>query len=122
MNELQIEIEGGQQAFMPGETIRGRVQWQMNNDPRKAILRIFWFTQGKGTEDSCLHEEIKFENPGPVEEHAFEFVLPVGPYSFSGRLISLIWMVELEVDKKYARQDVVLSPTGQEIKLGSVSA
>jgi hypothetical protein len=46
--------------------------------------------------------------------------LPLAPYSFSGKLISLIWGLELvlEPSQETARFEFTLSPTGEEIMLG----
>lgn len=121
MNHLQIEIDSGQTEFLPGQTLSGTAQWQLEKDPKKAEIRLYWFTQGKGTEDSSLVEEKIIDNPMQNDSTRFEFALPVGPHSFSGKLISLIWAVELIVNKKSASQTFTLSPTGQEILLSETS-
>ena len=47
--------------------------------------------------------------------------LPAGPYSFSGRLISLIWALELvaEPGNHVARVEITLGPDGQEVVLAT---
>ena len=53
----------------------------------------------------------------------FRFQLPDAPYSFSGKLISLIWAIEAVAEgiKEAARYEFVLAPEGREIELGSTT-
>jgi len=121
MDELIIQIEDEQTAFLPEQTVRGQVRWSRPVPPKKASLQLFWYTQGKGDEDTGLVEKIRFEAPQAIDKQRFEFQLPVGPYSFSGRLISLTWALELHVDKEFLRRELVVSPHGSEILLKGAS-
>jgi hypothetical protein len=49
---------------------------------------------------------------------------PSGPYSFSGRLISLLWALEAvaEPGGEVARREIVLSPSGEEVRLDAQGA
>ncbi len=114
---IDIEIRENQTSFLPGQTLAGTVRWMCSEAPKKASLQLIWFTEGKGDEDVGLAEAVKFENPYASGERPFEFQLPTGPYSFSGRLISLTWALELQVDKEVARKEIILSPSGSEIML-----
>ncbi|NLW84635.1 MAG: hypothetical protein GXY41_09590 [Phycisphaerae bacterium] len=120
MEELTIQLDDGQTAFIPGQTIRGQVRWSRLAPPKKARLSLFWYTQGKGDEDKGLVERIQFETPQAIDKRTFEFRLPVGPYSFSGRLISLTWALEVHLDKEFIRNEITVSPSGHEILLGEV--
>jgi len=66
---------------------------------------------------------MRFDEPGAYGAKDFSFTLPESPYSFSGKLISLIWAIELtcSAGSETLRREITLSPTGQEIVLGSVS-
>lgn len=114
---IDIEIEENQTSFLPEQSVRGNVCWLCSELPQKACLQLLWYTQGKGDEDVGLVEKLKFERPCASDNRPFEFQLPTGPYSFSGRLISLIWALELQVDKELTRTEIVLSPSGKEILL-----
>src|ERR1043166_4380135 len=50
--------------------------------------------------------------------------LPESPYSFSGKLISLVWALELvaEPSKEVIRREFVLAPGGEEVRLDSLPA
>ena len=114
---IDIEIKDGRTSFLPGQTLGGHTRWLCSEPPKKASLQLIWFTEGKGDEDVGLVEEIRFKNPYASDERPFEFQLPGGPYSFSGKLISLTWALELQVDNECVRKEIVLSPSGNEIML-----
>jgi hypothetical protein len=117
MNELTFDIELDRTSFAPGETVIGTVRWRCVEHPDNADLQLLWYTEGKGNEDVGLVEETHFDMPQSAESRPFEFALPDGPYSFSGKLISLTWALELHVDKEFIRKEIVVSPTGEEISL-----
>ena len=120
MSMLRIDISGGQQGHIPGGTIGGRVTWQVDEEPRSAELRLFWFTSGKGTQDVGHIDTVTFQMPRMQDERAFSFTLPRQPFSFSGKLISLVWALELIVEpgSNVARQEFVMSGTGSEVVTG----
>jgi len=117
----EIEIEDGQHAFAPGERLAGSVRWRLPDDPASVTLRLYWRTGGKGTQDVDVVAEERFEAPGRDDRRPFDFRLPEGPYSFSGKLISLIWGLELVAEPAgaVAQTDLVVSPTGAELRIGS---
>jgi hypothetical protein len=122
MSALFIELRPDRTAFEPGEELAGAVRWQLDTPPRAVELRLFWFTRGKGTEDAGVVETVRFDGPLPEEIRSFRFRLPAAPCSFSGKLISLIWALELvaEPSKEVARREIVVAPGGQEVRLDSV--
>jgi hypothetical protein len=107
----EIHTELGNLHFAPGERLKGHVNY---TNTASAELRLFYYTEGKGTQDIEVIQTLPFQTPG-----AFEFQLPVGPYSFSGTLISLSWALELIVNPgdQLARLEFVVSPTAEEIDL-----
>ena len=120
MDKLNIETLEGRSSFAPGETVQGTVQWNFGQDNPEAIeISLFWRTTGKGTRDVGVVETVKFNNPGSLGQRDFSLKLPTGPYSFSGKLISILWAVEAVAwaDEQTARQDITVSPTGEEVVL-----
>ena len=118
MSGLDIEIENGRVAFRPGEEIRGKVKWDFDENPQRLELSLFWRTEGKGTQDTGVAQTITFDNPGGFDQRDFRLRAPDGPCSFSGRLISIIWALELvepSKGKDYVRKEIVISPTGEEV-------
>ncbi|MHC4636844.1 MAG: hypothetical protein ACYTBP_02800 [Planctomycetota bacterium] len=119
MGELNIEIKGGQSNFSPGQKVEGAIRWNVQDNPERIELSLFWRTEGKGTQDVGVVETMKHDNPGSFGSRDFSFTLPSGPYSFSGKLISLIWALELSTwpEGETIRSDITVSPGGNEILL-----
>src|SRR5262249_21385663 len=104
----------------PGDTIGGRVTWQVDQAPQSAELRLFWYSSGKGTQDVGNVDAVTFPTPQMNDDRTFSLSLPRQPYSFSGKLISIIWPLELIVEpgSKVERREFVMSPSGREVVLG----
>jgi len=113
-----IELEG--ESPRPFGKLKGTVKWGRDERPGRLELRLFWMTRGRGTEELGIIDRRPLEvRPG---ETPFEFELPAGPYSCSGRLVSIVWAVELVDDDGdgVALREFVLSPDGRERLLESV--
>lgn len=122
MSLIQVQIRDGYTAFHPGDVVEGTVLWQLEPGPAEIEARLFWYTTGKGDQDIGIVETLPFANPGPTDRRQFRFHLPAGPYSFSGKLISLEWAVEVvaQPGDVAGRAEFTLSPTGDEIRLEPV--
>lgn len=121
MSRLEVSTQGRRLAFHPGEELRGTASWSLDAPPTKVELRLFWRTEGKGSQDVGVAETLSFDGAGLEEKREFRLRLPPGPYSFSGKLISLIWALELvaEPGADASRQDITVSPTSREILIAS---
>lgn len=120
-DELGLFIEDDRKAFKPGEELRLSVLWALPETPRSLEVRLFYFTRGKGTEDVEIVARQPIVANSPAGEGTARFALPAAPYSFSGKLLSVLWAVELvcEPGDRSTRCEFVLSPTGREITLPS---
>ena len=120
MSTLRIDLSGGPRGYKPGERIEGRVTWQVDAPPQSAELRLFWYTSGKGTQDVGNVDSTIFQTPQQNDDRTFSFTLPREPFSFSGKLISLVWALELIVEPgaNVERQEFVMSASGAEVVLG----
>jgi hypothetical protein len=96
--------------------------WRVDEPPQKVDLRLFWFTSGKGTQDVEVIAEVGSDAASIAGEMPFSFELPLGPYSFSGSLITLSWALELVVQPggHSERIDLVVAPTAVEVRLESL--
>jgi len=119
MSDLRVRTPNDRTAFHPGEELAGAVYWKLDVPPRTLELRLFWFTRGKGTEDAAVVDTVRFEAPQAEEARPFRFRLPDAPYSFSGKLISLVWALELvaEPSRDVARLELVIAPGAREVLL-----
>lgn len=121
---LQISLEREPAVYRPGETVGGRATWNGAGEPRSAVVRLYWTTSGRGTTDIEVVAEVAAPSPSDRGELRFSLPLPPAPPSFSGKLITLSWGVELLVEPgEHAQQmEIVVSPTEKEIRLPEVSA
>ena len=119
MSELEIRTRGDRAGFLPGEELAGEVLWTSEADPGLVELRLFWHTEGKGTRDVKVVETLSFSVPGRQDHRDFRFRLPDSPYSFSGKLVSVIWALELVLlsSGETERLDIVVSPSRTEVIL-----
>lgn len=108
----RITLQLNRDRLTPGETLAGRVHWQLERAPSKVSIRLFWKTSGKGTEDVGLVDERRVASPAAQQRMDFSFQLPLEPYSFEGRLVSLTWGVEVIAGKSVAAATFVMAPDG----------
>jgi len=122
MSSLRIATQQQKTSFLPGEEVQGAVSWSLEKQPKSAEVRLFWYTEGKGTRDLAIVAQESFAQPKQNDERAFRFSLPEAPYSFSGKLISLIWAVELVIEPgdHAERVQIIVSPTGKEAVLSDI--
>jgi hypothetical protein len=122
MSPLSIAIADDKHAFKPGDSLAGHVSWDVS-EVTSAELQLFWYTRGKGTGDVGIVDTLVFANPQTTDQRSFQFKLPDTPYSFSGKLISILWAIELIVEPETAveRREFVMSPTGKEVEVGDES-
>jgi hypothetical protein len=119
---MVIEIKLDKNSYMPGDSISGTARWQLEEPVQSIELRLFYYTEGKGTSDVEIVETTPIANPGLSGSQQFQWRVPDSPYSFSGKLISLIWAVEavLLPSGDADHKPFTISPTGQEIDLRAV--
>ena len=123
MSQFDIAVTDRKTSYLPGEWLEGKATWQLDKSADWIEVRLLWFTQGKGDSDISVEETVRVEGPGFNDSRPFRFRLPPAPYSFSGKLISLIWAIEVvaEGHNEGARYEFILSPDGREIELGTTT-
>lgn len=117
---ISIEIANGYNAFQPGDEINGKISWSLPKNPKEVTINLMWRTEGKGTQDTEIVDSRVFEDIyQETGEQAFSFKLPIGPYSFSGKLISLCWCLEAFVKsgRDSCRHEITIAPNGEEIQV-----
>jgi len=117
---LTIRTDGGRTWFRPGEIVEGDVSWLLDTDADDLEIRLFWYTSGKGTRDVKIVDSSRTSVPGRNGTRSFRLQASDGPYSFSGKLITLSWALELVVDPGGVseRLDLVIGPQPIEVQLG----
>lgn len=119
MNELAIQFPHEMTSFDPGAEISVNVVWNLSEPPEAIEVRLVWNTSGKGDRDLKVVKTVTIENPAAHNERLVPIVLPWGPYSFSGKLISLIWAIEVVAlpEHESIRREITVAPQGQEVLL-----
>ncbi|MEW4488578.1 hypothetical protein AB1L42_10880 [Thalassoglobus sp. JC818] len=117
MNDLELTILSERTGFDPGSEVPVRAAWQFDETPEALELRLVWNTSGKGDRDLKVVQVVEISPSSPTGSHEVTLTLPWGPYSFSGKLISIIWAVELVAfpGKESNRREIVLAPNGEEV-------
>ncbi len=118
-DRLAIAFDGDVKVFEPGATVRGRALWLLEDDPQAIEVRLFWHTQGKGDRDLGIVGTARFDEPGKLGDRPFELILPSRPWSCSGRLVSVLWSLEIVAlpREESQRFDIVVGPGGREVLL-----
>jgi hypothetical protein len=119
MKRMSLELADARTKYRPGEMLEGVAFWELEAAPRSIEVRLYWRTQGKGTVDLEIVRSVKFQDVGAKDRRPFGIELPPGPYSVSGKLISILWGVELVAEPKGDSDNVeiTISPTGEEVRL-----
>jgi len=107
-------------SYVPGETISGSAKWSELDKKTKTVeIRLIWYTEGKGDADVDVVDMLPVEQPDPAGETQFSFTAPTRPFSFSSKLISLIWAVEVVEFPSGEGEKITLtiSPTRNEVVL-----
>src|SRR5882672_9262525 len=115
MTRILLEMAGGKTKYRPGEAVEGVAFWELDAAPIAIELRLFWRTQGKGTVDVEVVQSMPVAKPAAKDRKPFRFPLPAGPYSVSGKLVSIVWGVELVAEPSVdaSSVEIVVSPTGE---------
>ena len=116
---MTFDLDGKRHDYEPGERVEGQVSWELPEAPRSLEVRLFWTTSGRGDEDQEIVAVEQVPSPAASGWLRFSFQLPAGPYSFSGRLVSLGWALELVAphEEMAASVPIVVGPEGREVRI-----
>ena len=121
---MHLELADGKTSYRPGGTLEGVAFWELDAAPEAIEVRLYWQTQGKGTVDLEIVQTVPLSGGGPRDRKPFRIVLPESPYSVSGKLVSIVWGVELVSEPKgdAVNVEIVISPSGEEVRLDQGAA
>src|SRR4051794_31890176 len=124
--EINITLEGGEddgghRRYEPGSTVCGTVNIVPDTDGECKHLwaRAELYTEGRGNSDgSTAHGRVPrtrgLAAHSPVS-YDFELELPREPWSYAGRIVSIVWKVEASIDVPWSidpskRETIILAP------------
>lgn len=90
--------------YLPGETITGFVDVTTGQDVncKHLYIRMAWHTEGRGDKDRQMLSEMDvFQGTlyaNSPQRFLFTFFAPREPWSYAGKLINIVWAVEVDVD------------------------
>ena len=98
---ILIELMGSRNQYQPGEKIYGTVHWNLPYPSEEIDLSLLWYTIKHGTlaqlrfhdGGSTIVDSLLIPGNVQIASQDFEFTIPAGPYSYSGKLFSIIWGV-----------------------------
>ncbi len=116
MPDISIQLDGGRLSHRPGERITGQVNW---SGSAAARLELLWTTRGRGDVDTQVVAHCSWTGDVAVpQSRPFAFDLPATPWSFSGKLVTLLWRLRLVLDGGLeTAADIVVSPVELPIDL-----
>ena len=119
--KLHLEFPAKRSAFEPGETIEALCVWQAEAGEAldRLELRVFWRTKGRGDTDVRVVKGHGIEDPERSGSMTVEIELPASPYSFTSKLITMQWGLELvafPTEESKSRR-LVIAPEGQPVEL-----
>ena len=108
---MSVDLTLERTEFEPGEAVCGTARAEGRG---KVVVSLLWFTSGRGTEDVGVVAREEGEVDGELAL-PFELRLPTTPWTFSGRLVSVQWAVEvsLEPGGEVTRVAIVSGPGRQ---------
>ena len=89
MTDLSLDL-AGRSAFEPGQTVPVTAKWNLQTPLDAVELRVVWNTAGRGDVDLQIAEAVRIESSHPSDTRQMTLTLPRQPYSYSGKLVSLV--------------------------------
>jgi hypothetical protein len=115
---IEIILKDNRKRFQPYEVIEGKIKYDLKRPSSEINVDLVWTTMGKGTTDDYRADSSVISTGGSTRgEGHFRLNAPAGPYSFSGKLVSVIWMISCgtESDTEIEEKEIIISPIGSEL-------
>lgn len=102
-------------ARKPGDTLEIDGAWELDLRPLVREARLVWYIQSQGAPEARVVATQEVRRANEKGTQRFQFTLPEWPYSYTGRLFSLQWAVDLVLDDQSARWEFTLGPDGKPV-------
>ena len=117
---ISIHLHDDRTSFAPGGTITGEVRWNELRVSGDTVisLELAFRTEGKGTSQREVFDELEWPITMADGSEAFTIEAPNWPWSFSGKLVSVLWALDAWQGNEHAESvQVTISPNGDEMDL-----
>lgn len=101
----------------PSSALTVEVRWAQPAPPGRITARFTWRTEGKGDSDTGEGTSASVAAPTASGHAELRIVAPDGPLTFHGRLLSVLWTLELTGGGETLELPVVVAPDGTPRKL-----
>ena len=119
--DFDIQLSGGEPSatttlYHPGDILRGQVVIFTDSDIKCKNIhaRLLWHTEGRGTRyEEKIAETSLFQGTlqaGFPSSYEFAFDLPRDPWSHEGYYVSVVWVVQIDIDIPWGRDIVENKP------------
>jgi hypothetical protein len=101
MSDVNLSLKLDTDVAECGDVVAGMVRWgRLESAPRGVRIELRYWTEGRGDSDGGVVAEVELD--GAVQGAGrFELLVPeAGPMSFEGKLIRVMWAIELIIDKR----------------------
>lgn len=97
----------------------GSASWNLVGPPAWLEIRLAWHTEGKGTKEVLVVGRERFRGVSAQDQRTFALSLPEMPYTYHGRIVSILWSVDVfgpsrrfwRREELLATMPIVVSPT-----------
>lgn len=124
MSILRLRIGEPGDRIRPCSSLEVEASWHLDGSDERVELNLLWHTRGRGSQDVEVVQSMELVSacPGASGGRSCTLRIPEGPCSFSGKLITLAWALELVAlpSREVERMDLVVSPERDEIDIRSL--
>ncbi|SRR5258706_16121062 len=118
---LAITLRNSDVRFKPNGRVEGLLSWDPASAPAWLEVRLVWHTEGKGTREVMVVGRVPLTDVRVGNQRTFSFTLPDMPYTYHGRILSILWSIDVfgpargivRRDGRLATLPIVVSPTLQ---------
>lgn len=118
---VEINLRDTEGRFRPQGRVEGSVSWGLGSGPEWLEVRLVWHTEGKGTSVVNVVGRVPLTDARVGNQRTFSFTLPEMPYTYHGRILSILWSIDvfgpargpLRREERIATLPIVVSPTLQ---------
>ncbi|MFN7732764.1 MAG: hypothetical protein ACK5OB_12730 [Pirellula sp.] len=112
---IALQLDRADGVYAPGETMIVTARWRSGVTVDYMECAVEWSTEGKGDSNGDAVAEEIWDDLQSVHSVEWKVVLPRGPLSVQGQLLSIVWAVhcdaQIEGDRSEETQEIQFTLT-----------